>query len=877
MSWLNEAWSRLRGQFRRSSMERELDEEMRFHLEQQVERNLARGMSPQEARRNALLKFGGVDRFKEASREEHRSRPLEDLWQDVLYGARLLRRSPLFATVAILSLAVGAGANSAVFSVVDAVLLKPLPYSEPERLFHLFVHDQGKERGSSFSAADYVAMESARSFAAVGASYRSELALTGGGSTEVLSGTYVTPSLLIALGVEPVLGRLMVPEEAAPGAESVVLLGHEFWQRRFGGSSDVLGSTMTLDGYAYTIIGVMPPGFRVPGRPYDDVWPVMQVRQPEYRAPFYLAVIGRLAPGATEEQARAELASLQESVKAAYPGSPPTWSYTMQPLKDVLVQDTRATVLVLFGVVGLVLLIAAANVANLLLARATTRGPELAVRSALGAARGRIVRQLLAESLLITILGAAAGLGLAYVAVAALNAMEPAGLARLNEVRLDLRVLLFTVAVSVVTGVLVGIAPALRAPSTLAIREGGRGGSDGPARSRLRSTLVVTEFALALGVLIGAGLLVSSLLRLQRVDPGAAREGVLAVRVALPETSYRDEASIGAFFDGLVERAKAIPGVRAAAISMAVPPHRLVMSNPFTPEGAVYNAREAPPVADYLLVGPDYFATLDIPIIRGREFAPADRDGAPLVAIINTTMAEQYYPGVDPIGRWIQLGDPDPESPRWTIVGIVADVHYRGLELEPEPTAYVPFAQNLWWPSMYLVVRTATADAAAVLPAIRAVVADLDPDIPLRDEYTMAELIDEAVAAPRFRALLLASFAGIAVILAAAGIYGVMSYTVSRRRHEMSVRLALGARPGGIVRLVVRNGMGLAAVGVVLGLGAAAALSRVMQGMLFGVAPLDIATFAAAAAVLTFVALLACIIPALRAARLDSAAALRTD
>jgi putative ABC transport system permease protein len=488
------------------------------------------------------------------------------------------------------------------------------------------------------------------------------------------------------------------------------------------------------------------------------------------------------------------------------------------------------------------------------------------------------MRQLLAESLLIALLGAGLGIGLAFAGVAALGSLTPEGMARFHEVHVDHRVLLFTLGVSLLTGIAVGIAPALKAPAAVAvgIREGGRNAGDGRGRNRLRNALVVAEFALALGVLIGAGLLVSSLVRLQNVELGTTRDDVLVVRIALPASHYAEESSVGTFFDALIERVERLPGVGAAAVSMAVPPRRLVMTNPFTPEGRVYGAQDEPPVVQELLVSPAYFDVFGIPIGSGRAFSAADRDGAPLVAIVNAALAQQYFPGQDPVGRWLQLGSPSPDAPRWTIVGVAPDVHYSGLEHGDEPTVYVSYAQNLWWRSMYLVLRT-SGDPLALVPSIRAQVAVLDPNVPLREVRTMDQLLEEAVAQPRFRTLLLGAFAGIALLLAAAGIYGVMSYTVNQRRREMSIRLALGARPSEIIRLVVGRGMVLAGVGVLLGLVVAASLSRLMQSMLFEVGALDVPTFAAAATFLALVALSACCIPAIRAGRVEAAAALRSE
>ncbi len=882
MAFLRDALMRLLGSVRRKTVEQNLDDEVQFHIDMQTEKNLRLGMSPDEARRTALIAFGGRERFKEDAREEVHSRLLEDFIQDLRYGARMLRRSPAFTAIAVLSLALGIGANTAVFSVVNAVLLQPLPYADPSRLVIIAVKNDAQARPGGVSDADFRALEAnVKSVALVGAASHSPsgFTLTGMGTeAEQLTGTLVTAGLFPALGVSPLLGRTALPAEDKAGGQRTVVLGHELWQSKFGGSAGVIGQRMTLDGEPHVIVGVMPAGFTLPNLPGDELWPVLQIAPPEWRAPFYLRVFGRLAPGVSASQATAELQTVAAAVKAQYPGSPPQWSYRVEDLKTWLVGDSRPTVLILYAAVALILLMASANVANLFLSRATTRLPELAVRTALGAGRARLMRQLITESTLVAVLGAALGLAIAFWGVGFLAAAMPGEMPQVRAIRIDPAVMLFTAGIALLTGILIGLVPALHLPRDgvgSQLRDGSRG-SQGTERRRIAAALVVGEFALALTVLVGAGLAVTSLLRLQRVDAGVREEGLLVVRLAVPEARYDSSSKVDAFFDEAMRRVTAIPGITSAAVSMAVPPHRLIMHNPYTPEGKIYASGESAPVAEELLVSPEYFATLGIPLRRGRAFTAADRSGAAGVAIINETLARSAFPGQDAVGRWIQTGDPDPDADRLAIVGIVPDVKYAGLDNPPEPTIYVPYKQALWWRSMYMIMRT-TGDPLSHVAAVRAAVFAVDPEIPLQEVRTMEHLIGESVAEPRYRALLLSAFGVLALILASAGIYGVMSYTVSQRRKETGVRLALGATSGDVMRLVIRDGMRLAVVGVVLGVGLALLSTRVLASMLFGVSPLDPLTFGSMALFLTGVGFLACMIPARRASRTDPMMAIRAD
>ena len=882
MTPLRETLVRLFASLRRSTIERDLDDEVQFHIDKLTEKNVAHGMTPDEARRAALLAFGGRERFKEDARGEVLNRGFEDFRQDLRYGFRTLRKSPGFTTVATLSLALGIGANTAVFSVVNAVVLQPLPYAEPEQLVNIAVKDDDKPRPSTLSTADFRAVaEQARSFSAIGAvnHVSGGVTLTGHGAPEQIQATRVTAGVIPALGVQPLMGRTALPAEDRTGGARVVVLSHRFWRERYAGSSDALGQTLTLEGAPHTIIGVMPPGFNLPNRPNDELWPVLQLESPEWRAPFWLRIYGRLAPGVSLPQATAELATIAASVKKQYPDSPPEWSYVAADLKNYLVGDAGSTVLILYGAVALILLMASANVANLSLARATTRLPELALRSALGAGRRRLVRQLVTESLLIAGLGGVVGLVIAYLGTDVIATAMPRNMPHVREIRIDGWVLGFTAAIAVLTGIAIGLVPALQLPHDrlgAELHEGGRGASRSGRRRRFAAGLVIGEFALALTVLVSAGLAVNSLLRLQRVDAGVQEEGLLIVKLAIPEARYPEGSPIDAFYDDALRRVRQIPGVTSAAVSMAVPPHRLVMTNPFTPEGKIYAPGESAPVAEELLVSPEYFTALGIPLRRGRAFTDFDRDGAPGVAIVNETFARRSFPGTEALGRWIQTGSPDPDAEKLTIVGIVPDVKYGGLSAAPEPTIYVPFKQHLWWRSMYLIART-SGDPLAQVNAVRAAITGIDPEVPLHEVQTMEGLIGESVAEPRFRALLLAAFGVLALVLASAGIYGVLSYTVNQRRRETGVRLALGATASDVIRLVVRDGMRLAFVGVAIGIALSVATTRLLRSILFEVSPLDPLTFASMAVFLTAVGFLACAIPARRASRTDPMTAIRAE
>ena len=880
MSVLRELLWRLRGTLRRGTIDAELDEEMRFHLEKLTERNVSRGMPPDAARRAALLAFGGQQRTAEEVRDESRNRWVEDLAGDVRHALRGLRRSPGFTIVAVLSLALGIGANTAVFSVVQSVLLRPLPYEEPQELVAIQIREDRDGSLGALSVADFVAMrDDARSFEAVGVYQpeRAGITLTGFGDPEKVTGTRVTAGVLRALAVPPLIGRTPLPGEDAGGGERVVVLSHAFWRERFGEARDALGRSLVLDGDAYTIVGVMPEGFTLPNLPNDRLWPVLQLEPPDAHAPFWLRALARLHTGTSPEAATRELEQVAVSVKERYPDAQAQWTYAVADLKAQLVGSGRNTVLLLYGAVALVLLLAAANVANLVLVRAATRRAELTVRTMLGAGRGRLARQLITESLVLAALGGSVGVLLAFAGVDLLVATAPGNLPRLDEVRVDAGVLAAAGMITLLTGLGIGLLPALAIrPEQLGAQARGGRGQIGGEHGWLRTTLVAGEIALALTVLVGAALAVGSLLEMQRVDAGIRETNVFVGRLSIPETRYREPASIDAFYDQVVQRVAGIPGVASAAASMSMPPHRLIMTNPYTPQGTVYGPGESAQVAEELLVTPGYFATLGIPILRGRAFTASDDDDAPAVAIVNETMAQRHFAG-QAIGRWIQTGNPHPDATRIEIVGVVPDVKYDGLDAAPAPTIYVPYSQHLWWRRMYLIARVTAGDPLRIAPEVRSAVAAVDPLVPLEETTTMEALLSESVSTPRYRAGLLGAFALIALVLAAAGIYGVMSYDVTQRRREIGVRLALGATAPGILMLVVRSGLRIAAIGALFGLGLSVAGAQVMRSVVFGVSVTDPLTYGVTTVALLLVAMAACLVPARRASRTDPMTTIRAE
>ncbi|HEX8696734.1 MAG TPA: ABC transporter permease [Longimicrobium sp.] len=881
-AWARVVRARLYGLLRKGRIEREMDEEMRFHIRMRAEENVRRGMAPEEARRAAERSFGNLARIKDAARDVRGGGLPETLLQDLRYGARTLRRAPAFALTVVLTSALAIGANTAIFSVVDAVLLRPLPFEDPGRLARLWggLADGTAERipVSYPNFADY--RSQARTLRNVAAySPTSAVLRAPGGEPESVWGARASADLFPLLGVRPELGRAYSPEEDRPDGPPVVVLGHELWRRRFASDPGVVGRQVTLDDRSVTVVGVMPPGFRFPVEgERSEYWvpvasdPGSAERLPNRRGK-YLLVIARLGPGVGLERARAEIETIGRRLEAQYPDANTGWRFRLVPLREDVVGGARPALLVLLGAVGLVLLISCANVANLLLARAAARADEIAVRRALGASRARIVRQLLTESLLLSLAGGALGLLLAGWLVRAIARAGPADVPRLADAGLNAPVLGFALALSVVTGIVFGLAPALqgsRGSPGGSLKEGGRGATDGVRRTRLRGVLVASEAALSLMLLAGAGLLAKSFARLLQTEPGYETGRVLTSRVSLSEARHPEPARQAAVFRQVLRRVEAVPGVEAVGAARFLPLGGRDSYDVFRVVGRAPFAPGAEPVVRYQVASPGYFRAMGIPLLRGRPFTDGDAEGSPPVLVVNQAFARRHLPGEDPLGRRVAIGDQPPRE----IVGVVGDVRHRGLDEEAQPEFYVPYLQAPR-PELHLVVRAAAADPARLAPAVRRAVREVAPDALVHETRTMDALLGRSVARRRFHTLLLGSFALTALVLATLGIYGVTAYTVTQRTHEIGIRVALGARRGDVLRLVVGRGMAPALAGIALGLAGALAATRVMAGLLYGVGPGDPPVFAGVSLLLAATALAACYLPARRATGVDPAVALR--
>jgi putative ABC transport system permease protein len=803
--------------------------------------------------------------------------------QDLRYALRVLARSPGFVVAAIVVLALGIGANTAVFSLVDAVLLRPLPFPEPERLMAVRLTDPRQDIFGEFGDADFVAFrDEQKSFSDIAAYAlgREDYSFSNGGEPRQVRGVAVTAGFFHTLGVTPERGRAFQAQDDRPEATPVVVLSHEFWQRQMGSDPQIAGKTVNLNGRAYTVIGIMRAGMRFPRNEALDVWRLLRIPTPQGRPPYYLAVFGRLKPVVTPVQAAAELSAIAHGVDRIYPSST-SWVGRIDPLKARLTQNVRTALWVMLAAVAFVLLIALVNVANLLLARATARQKEIGIRVALGASRARIMRQLVTESLILAGTGGIFGVLLAawaQTAFASLGSMMRIPMA--YQAKTDMRVLLFTLGISVVSGVLFGLAPALHAEGGSlhdVLRDATRATASS-AGLGARRVLVATEFSLALVLVAGAALLVRSFVRLQEVNPGFNPDHILTAQITLPSALYRDEKAIIAFWDEFLRRANGLPGIQSVSLTISVPPDQLALTNPFTAEGQTYDQARTLQLAEEMAIAPGYFSTLGVPILAGRDFNEADRYSKLDPIIINRTLAEKYFPGQDPIGRRLQTGDPRPEPPSETIIGVVGDVKYSGLDAPPAPQAYKLCASS--WAAvcrtMFVVVGT-NVDPGTVAGALRNQLALLDHNLPLASVMTMRERLGESVGEQRFRTLLLGSFAGFALLLACIGLYAVMSYSVSQRTREIGIRMALGGRRREILGLVIRQALVLSCIGMGVGLAAALALTRAMRTLLFDVAPADPLSFAISLALLGTVAVLASYIPARRATKVDPMIALRYE
>ena len=810
---------------------------------------------------------------------------MDVLWKNLVYSVRMLLKRPSLTAVAIIAIALGIGANTAIFSVVNTVLLQPLPYDEPQQLVIVGTEqrDQALDGRGSFSVPDFLDVQrSSKTLEYVATHQGTGTMLTEGGEPERLFGAAVNADYFPLLRVKPVLGRVFTRDEDKPGAPSVIVISYGLWQRRYAGDPNIIGREVNIGGKT-TVVGVLPAGFEYPiSDEQQDFWePIfsaafMTKHVLEERADRTLSVIARLKPGVTLEEAKADLDLLSRRIEQQSPVSNTNIIFNAVSMHEDVTREYRVALFVMLGAVGLVLLIACANVANLLLARAAARQKEVAIRMALGASRARIAGQLLTESLLLSFAGGVLGLLLASWGMDLLIAYGPADVPRLHDVSLDARVLLFTLGISTLTGVLFGLAPALHAskpdPGNM-LKDGTRGVSHG-GRNRMRSALIVSEVAFSLMLLVGAGLLIHSFWRLLQTDAGFDGKNVLALDVPLSAAKYPKPEQRSAAFEQLVSHMKTQPGVLDVSLVSNVPLTNRDTELSFQVEGREPYKPGNEAIADYTTVGNDYFRVMSIALLRGRVFAQTDTTNTPQVIVVSNAFVKRYFPNEDPIGRRIVF-DGKAQIPR-EIVGVVADVRRNGLDADVEPEMYVSHVQK---PErrMNVVIRTEAQDASQFTPAARAAVKSFDPDQIIWRMETLEQLLGTSVAPRRFNMFLLGIFAGVALVLAAVGLYGVMSYSVSWRTHEIGSRMALGAKRGDVLRLVVRQGMTMTLIGLVIGLVGAVSLSRVMTGLLHGVSPTDPLTFTGVSIVLLTVALLACLLPARRATRVDPIVALRTE
>ena len=874
MLLLHDLLFRLRSLMRHSTAENELDNELRFHLEQQIEKYVKSGMSQAEAARRARLEFGGLDQVKNECREARGVSFVETLVQDLHYSARTLLHSPAFTACAVLTLALGIGANTAIFSVVNQVLLNPLAYPNPQELLAARQNE---------SLANLKDMQSqTHSFASSGGVNISPMDFTGNGEPARVHAAWVDGGLFATLGVQPMLGRWISADEDVKGGPRNVVLSYPFWRDFMGSDPHVLVKAIRLSDNSYTVIGVMPKDFSLPKELADvflALWGGYPEAAPE-RGVHFMHTYWRLKPGATLAQAQAEITQSDHRLAEAFPDTERERGTMLAPLHEMLVGDLRPALLILFGAVGLVLLIACANFAMLLMARAVARQRELMIRASLGARNGRLIRQRLTESTLLALVGGAAGLIAAKAGTTLLLALKPAELRQLRAIPMDARVFVFVFAISLLTGLLFGLLPAwsaYRGDIAEALRENARTTATGVSRSPLRSFLVTAELALALILLAGAGLLIKGFLRLRSVDPGFNPANVITMYLQLPGTRYPKIPMQNNFRSELLARINAFPGVEAAMIT-DLPlagnyvGHRVVIDGQPTP------AAGAEPMVQVLSVMGEYFGVMQIPFRAGRGFSAMDREGQPRVAIVNETFARQLLPGQNPIGSRINWARADDPNDWMTIVGVAGDVKHDGLNQPVDPALYSPFSQNdeAWRKWMTLVIRTRVPEASLV-EDVKKQVWSMDSQIPVSSIQSTDDLLAVSVAEQRFNMLLLVSFAALAVALAGVGIYGMVAYRVVQRTHEIGVYMALGAQHRDVLRLVMKDGVKLGLLGIGLGLAGAIALTRVMVSVLFEVKPTDPTTLIGVALFLAAVAMLACYIPARRALSIHPMTALRRE
>jgi putative ABC transport system permease protein len=890
--WKKEVRKRLSGLNLAPAQEAEIVEELAQHLEDIYERSLKTGATESEAKRIAVFELDDdrlrneIQRSQKPFREQPvpgsgRSNLLADLLHDLRYAARTQLKNPAFTIVAVIALALGIGANTAIFSVVNTVLLRPLPYKDPDRL--VMVWEDATKAGFPRDVptnANFIDWRNQNQvFEDMAAISFDSFNLTGAGDPERLDGRRVSASLFQLLGVDPQIGRVFTAAENQPGSERVVLLSYGLWQRRFGGDPSIVGKPLNLNGASYTVVGVMPARFQFPTS-YDQVWvPIaFTPQQAADRTTHYLKVLARLKPGVTLSQAQTEMTTIATRLQQQYPKSNTDVGAAVTLLQEDRVSDIRPALLILLGAVAMVLLIACANVANLLLARAAVRQKEIAVRVALGARRQRLIRQFLTESLMLSAMGGIVGLAIAYGGLILLRSFIPENISQAREISIDFKVLGFTLLVSVVTGVIFGLAPAIQAArfnQSETLKEGGRDTASGGSGKRLRSLLVTAEVAISLVLLIGAGLLINSFLRLRNVDPGFRIDNLLTEKIVLSGPKYREADRRSAFYKDLIQRVEALAGVRSAAVTTSIPLYIEGNSISMVFEGRPEPPPGQEPIIETRVISPEYFDTMGIPFLKGRQLTEQDTRTSPKVVVISEAMARRYWPNEDAIGKRIAFGKVEKPEDWIQVIGVVKDVRQRLIK-DPRPQMYFSHQQTDFFAPEDLVVKT-DVDPTSMAATVRNAVWQIDKDQPVSDIRTMEEVFADSLARQRFSMLLLAIFASVALVLAAVGIYGVTSYSVAQRTHEIGIRMALGAQTGAVLKLAVSYGMKLVIIGIIVGLVAAFALTRVMSTLLFGVTATDPATFTLISLLFVIVAAMASYIPARRATKVNPIVALRYE
>ena len=878
--------------------EAEIVEELSQHLEDEYERALSCGASEDEARQQALEQLNTPDLLRrELNHVEHwvsahpvalgtemQANIFADLWQDLRYGLRTLAKNRTFTCIAVIALALGIGANSAIFSVVDAVLFRPLPFKKPEQL--VMIWENAAHLGfpkNTPSPANFLDWQKqASSFTGMAAMVERSFNLTGVGEPERLDGRRVSANLFDLLGVRAVLGRTFVSDDDRPGTH-VVLLSYSLWQRRFGSDPSVIGRALTLNGESYTVIGIMPRFVQLPGfaNRNDQLWVPIAFPPEEaaQRGDHFLEVIARMKPDIALKQAQAEMDTIAARLAQQYPAYNTRMGAVVVPLHEQVVGDIKPALLVLLGAVGFVLLIACANVANLLLARAAVRQREIALRLALGASRSRLMRQFLTESVLLAVFGAGLGLLLALGGIRILKTFIPATLSQVQTINIDARVLIFTALVAVVTGIGFGLAPALQASHLNlndTLKEGGRDAGGGSKGNRLRGLLVIGEVAVSFVLLIGAGLLINSFFHLRNLQPGFRADHLLTMKVDLSEVKYPDRERRAVFFDEVIRRVRALPGVQSAAVAGNLPLTYNGDSMNISVEGVPDPPPDQRSDVIFRAIGPGYVGTMGIPIIRGRDFTDQDKADSKDVVVISEKTAQHFWPGQDPIGRRLKPGSSTSNTPWREVIGIVKDVRQNDFIAAPKMQMYFTYRQLKDLAPNALVVRT-SIEPLSLAASVRDAIWSVDKDQTVADIDTMEHIVAEAVARQRFSMLLLGLFATLALLLASVGIYGVMSYSVAQRTHEIGIRIALGARRGDVLQMTIKQGLKLVGAGMILGLATVFFLTRVLESLLFGISATDPVTFLSISLVLLAVAILASYVPALRATKVDPIIALRAQ